>query len=426
MKTKKITAVPRLRFPEFRDYEDWKEVSLNNICHFVRGPFGGALKKDIFVEDGYAVYEQAHAIYGNFDSFRYFITQQKFDELKRFEVKADDLIMSCSGTMGKFSRIPNNPKKGVINQALLKLTVKKGYKTSFIKTALEIPSNQSKLLLQSAGGAVKNVVGVKLIKQITIFVPKLDEQQKIADCLSSLDDLINAENEQLDALQEYKAGLLQQLFPVEGETTPKLRFAEFKDDGDWEEVKLVDVAETSIGLVTTMTTSYVEKGIPLIRNSDIKPNAIRMTKLINLSKEFADKYENKKLLKNDIVTVHTGDIGVSAIVEQDLEGSLGFATLNTRVTSSNVSPEFVCWFFNSPEYKRFALSMATGDGRNNFNLRDFNKTILFIPDILEQQKVVDCLSSLDNLIQAKDEKIKILKEHKKGLMQQLFPVTDDK
>src|SRR5690606_37792798 len=121
---------------------------------------------------------------------------------------------------------------------------------------------------------------------------------------------------------------------------------------------------------------------------------------------------------------HTGDIGVSAIVEQDLEGSLGFATLNTRVTSSNVSPEFGCWFFNSPEYRRFALSMATGDGRNNFNLRDFNKTILFIPDILEQQKIANCLSSLDNLIQAKDEKIKMLKEHKQGLMQQLFPTMD--
>lgn len=178
MKTNKITVVPKLRFPEFRDNEGWREKTLNDICHFVRGPFGGALKKDIFVEDGYAVYEQAHAIYGNFDSFRYFITQEKFDELKRFEVKADDLIMSCSGTMGKFSRIPKNPEKGVINQALLKLTVRKGYSTSFIKNALELPLNQSKLLSQSAGGAVKNVVGVSLIKQITIAVPKADEQKK--------------------------------------------------------------------------------------------------------------------------------------------------------------------------------------------------------------------------------------------------------
>lgn len=207
-------TMPKRRFAEFEGDGDWEEVSLNNICHFVRGPFGGALKKDIFVENGYAVYEQAHAIYGNFDSFRYFITQQKFDELKRFEVKADDLIMSCSGTMGKFSRIPKNPKKGVINQALLKLTVKKGYSTSFIKNALELPLNQSKLLSQSAGGAVKNVVGVSLIKQITIAVPNIDEQNRITECITLLDDLIESQSKKIEALKQHKQGLMQQLFPV--------------------------------------------------------------------------------------------------------------------------------------------------------------------------------------------------------------------
>ena len=95
-------TVPNYRFPEFENNVSWEEKSLNSICHFVRGPFGGALKKDIFVKDGYAVYEQSHAIYGAFDSFRYYINQEKFDELKRFEVKPDDLIMSCSGTMGRF------------------------------------------------------------------------------------------------------------------------------------------------------------------------------------------------------------------------------------------------------------------------------------------------------------------------------------
>lgn len=401
MKTNKITVVPRLRFPEFRDGGDWEIKQVKDLLDYEQ-PTKYLVNNTNYINKGIPVLtanksfilgytNEQEGIYRNtpviiFDDFT---TDSKYVDFA-FKVKSSAIkILSSKGANDiRFSHA--------------------------LFHTITFDASQHKRYY------------ISTYQNISIKVPTLPEQQKIADCLSSLDDLINAENEQLDALQEYKAGLLQQLFPVEGETTPKLRFAEFKDDGDWEEVKLVDVAETSIGLVTTMTTSYVEKGIPLIRNSDIKPNAIRMTKLINLSKEFADKYENKKLLKNDIVTVHTGDIGVSAIVEQDLEGSLGFATLNTRVTSSNVSPEFVCWFFNSPEYKRFALSMATGDGRNNFNLRDFNKTILFIPDILEQQKIVDCLSSLDNLIQAKDEKIKTLKTHKQGLMQQLFPVMDGK
>lgn len=422
MKTNKITVVPRLRFPEFQDGGDWSFNSLERLANVVRG--GSPRPIDKYMTENKNGLNWLKI--GDVDKESKYITTTQDKVIcsalsKTRVVKPDDLIMSNSMSFGR----PYILKiESCIHDGWIAITeIDKNIDTNFLYYLILSNSSQRYFLDNAAGGGIRNL-NIKIIEGLKVPFCTLPEQQKIADCLSSLDDLINAENEQLDALQEYKAGLLQQLFPAEGETTPKRRFVEFKDDGDWEEVKLVDLAETSIGLVTTMTTSYVEKGIPLIRNSDIKPNAIRMTKLINLSKEFADKYENKKLLKNDIVTVHTGDIGVSAIVEQDLEGSLGFATLNTRVTSSNVSPEFVCWFFNSPEYKRFALSMATGDGRNNFNLRDFNKTILFIPDILEQQKIVDCISSLDNYIQAKANQIDTLKTHKQGLMQQLFPTQN--
>lgn len=78
--------MPKLRFPEFRDEKQWDLVKFGEICKFIRGPFGGYLKKNIFVKDGCAVYEQSHAIYQNFDSFRYYITEEKFNELKRFAV----------------------------------------------------------------------------------------------------------------------------------------------------------------------------------------------------------------------------------------------------------------------------------------------------------------------------------------------------
>ena len=207
-------TLPKLRFPEFWYMGEWSSERFGEICKFVRGPFGGALKKDIFVKVGYAVYEQSHAIYENFDDFRYYITKEKYDELKRFAVKSNDLIMSCSGTMGKFAVVPSPHKEGVINQALLKLTVKKGYNLKFIKCTLEHPLNQEKLLSQSAGGAIKNVVGVDQLKEIDLPIPSLQEQQKIADCLSSIDDLITAQTQKLAALKAHKKGLMQQLFPA--------------------------------------------------------------------------------------------------------------------------------------------------------------------------------------------------------------------
>jgi len=95
--------------------ESWKERKLGDICGFVRGPFGGSLRKDIFKSEGYAVYEQQHAIYNQFNKIRYFIDEKKFQEMKRFELKPKELIMSCSGTMGKIAIAPKNIERGIIN-----------------------------------------------------------------------------------------------------------------------------------------------------------------------------------------------------------------------------------------------------------------------------------------------------------------------
>lgn len=204
---------PRLRFPEFQNAGEWVDATLGQLAKLVRGPFGGSLKKEIFVASGYAVYEQQHAIYSDFSSFRYHITADKFHELRRFAVAAKDIIMSCSGTMGKFAIIPDGAAPGVINQALLKLTPNGSCDTRFLKAVLELPSVQEKLLSQSAGGAIQNVVSVDQIKALPLRLPSGDEQQAVVDCLSSLEDLIIAQTQELETLKTHKKGLMQQLFP---------------------------------------------------------------------------------------------------------------------------------------------------------------------------------------------------------------------
>lgn len=206
-------TLPRLRFPEFQSAPEWEEKALGQISRLVRGPFGGSLKKDIFVDRGYAVYEQSQAIYGDFSSFRYHITEEKFGDLRRFSVKPNDIIMSCSGTMGKFAVIPEGAASGVINQALLKLTAARCCNPKFLKEVLELPSVQQKLLSQSAGGAIQNVVSVDQIKALPLRLPREDEQEKIVSCISSLDDLIAGQSDKLETLKNHKQGLMQQLFP---------------------------------------------------------------------------------------------------------------------------------------------------------------------------------------------------------------------
>ena len=96
--------------------EGWVDTALGSVCKFVRGPFGGSLKKSIFVADGKAVYEQQHAIYDQFDDVRYFIDDAKFEEMKRFELLPNDLIMSCSGTMGRVAVVPQASSEGSLTK----------------------------------------------------------------------------------------------------------------------------------------------------------------------------------------------------------------------------------------------------------------------------------------------------------------------
>jgi type I restriction enzyme, S subunit len=163
--------------------------TLGEVCDFVRGPFGGSLKKEIFTRDGYAVYEQQHAIYGKFQ-FRYFVDEQKFKEMRRFEVKPGDLIMSCSGTMGEIAIIPADAPEGIINQALLKLTPKEGVNNRFLKYCFE-DSIAAQMNSNARGGAIKNVASVAVLKDIEIQIPSIDEQLRIVDVLDRFDALCN-------------------------------------------------------------------------------------------------------------------------------------------------------------------------------------------------------------------------------------------
>lgn len=165
------------------------ETTLGEICDFVRGPFGGSLKKEIFKNSGYAVYEQQHAIYGEY-VFRYFIDEKKYMAMQRFAVKPGDLIMSCSGTMGEISIIPEDAPKGIINQALLKLTPKEGVSNKYLKHSFE-NAISAQMNAEAQGGAIRNVASVSVLKEIKVNLPPLEEQQRIVAILDRFDTLCN-------------------------------------------------------------------------------------------------------------------------------------------------------------------------------------------------------------------------------------------
>ncbi|TSC95892.1 MAG: DNA-methyltransferase, type I restriction-modification enzyme subunit M [Parcubacteria group bacterium Athens1014_26] len=174
--------------------KDWEIKELGEVALLVRGPFGGSLKKDIFVESGDCVYEQGNVIDNDLEHFRYFVTPRKFEQMKRFEVLAGDILMSCSGTIGRFVIIPRNLKKGIINQALLKITPNQKVIGEFLKLTLGRYFSSNNLHVK--GIAIKNIAAVKELKKVKIPLPSLKIQKQIVAKLS--------------AVQDYKKQLLEQ------------------------------------------------------------------------------------------------------------------------------------------------------------------------------------------------------------------------
>lgn len=181
---------------------EWPVVRLGEICDFKRGPFGGSLKKEIFVESGYCVYEQSHAIGDSFDQVRYFITKEKFKEMKQFEVKPGDLIMSCSGTMGKVAIAPGNVKPGIINQALLKLTTSEKIDKQYLKHILKSAIFQKALQDNTYGAAIKNVASVGVLKEIKIPLPNLKVQKDIVKQLDNEQKLVDSNNRLVESFEQ--------------------------------------------------------------------------------------------------------------------------------------------------------------------------------------------------------------------------------
>lgn len=167
----------------------------------------------------------------------------------------------------------------------------------------------------------------------------------------------------------------------------------------WEQRKVTDLGEIYIGLVTTMTEHYTDKGHLLIRNSDIKDGYFEFGENpIYLDGEFSEQNKSRMHQLGDVITVHTGDIGTSAVIGENEVNSIGFATIVTRPNQKILDSNYFATYLNTDTHKQWAISMATGDGRSNYNLKDYTKLVVPIPQIEEQKKIATCIGNLNNLI----------------------------
>ena len=161
--------------------KNWEQVTVKDVCSsIVRGPFGSMLKKEFFVEKGkntYKVYEQKNAIQKNAFIGTYYVDSKKFTELKRFECISGDILMSCSGTMGKLYQLPTNCEKGLINQALCKFTLN----SKILPVVFLTYMNETIGKLETKGSGIKNIAAVSYVKAMPINIPPIELQYQFAN-----------------------------------------------------------------------------------------------------------------------------------------------------------------------------------------------------------------------------------------------------
>jgi type I restriction enzyme S subunit len=198
--------------------EGWKWLKLDDVVdEFVRGPFGGSLKKECFVPKGYKVYEQKNAIYQSTELGKYFINENKFKELIRFKVKPYDFIVSCSGTIGKLFMIPEKAPKGIINQALLIIRINRDLLLEKFFMHLFTSSFFQRLIIKDAKGtAMLNLAGVKDMKLVPVLLPPIREQQaivaEIESRLSVCDKIEESIEQSLKQAEALRQSILKKAF----------------------------------------------------------------------------------------------------------------------------------------------------------------------------------------------------------------------
>lgn len=264
------------------------------------------------------------------------------------------------------------------------------------------------------------------LESIQICYPRRhEEQQRIADCLTSIDDLITAEAEKLSALKDHKKGLMQQLFPRKGEVNPRLRFPEFCDAGDWLTADLEQVASVSSGGTPSRgNPKYWGGDIPWVSTTLIDFNTITTTNefitKVGLKESSAKFFEKSTILMAMYGQGKTRGkvalLGIDAAINQACAAITVDKGMNADFVFQNLCSRY-------DEIR----SISNQGGQENLSGAIVKKIPLSYPDpkSREQQIIADCLISIDDLISAEAEKLTALKDHKKGLMQHLFPASEE-
>ena len=416
--------IPKLRFPEFEgewDFELFSDLftflSNNTLSRAELSETGNI--RNIHYGDILVKYTDVINVD---DEIIPFVSNASESKVRCGMLRTGDVIIADTAedaTVGKAIEIINYNNKPVVSGLhTMPCRPNRDFTASFLGYYINSNAYHSQLYPYMQGIKVTSISKANIGKTLIHF-PSRSEQKKIVELFNLIEKNFLIQKKLVKALKLYKRGLLSKLFPQKGKGIPQYRFKEFTDV--WKQRKVTELGNIYIGLVTTMTAHYTDHGTLLIRNSDIKDGKFVFdSEPIYLDDEFSEVNKSRRHKVGDVITVHTGDVGTSAVITENEANSIGFATIVTRPNKEILDSYYLSVFLNTDKHKNWAVQMSTGDGRTNYNLREYTELIVPVPAVDEQKKIAKFIMTLNNLITLHQRKYNSYKKEKLALLQQMF------
>lgn len=389
-----MSKSPKLRFKEFSG--DWEKKKLGKITKLT----DGVHFTPTYVESGVPFWS-VETVVSNAKP-KYITEEAHKEAIKRCYPQVDDILLTRIGTLAKPKLIDWNEEFSIyVSLALIKAST--NYNSKFARYYFETEYYQKDFLSKSLLTATPKKINMEDLKQTNIKLPSKEEQEKVASFFSLIDDKISLQGEKVEALKDYKRGMMQKIFSRE------LRFKddEGRDYPEWEDKKLGDIANITMGQ-SPSSSCYNEEyiGLPLIQgNADIK-----------------DRKTEPRVYTSEITkTCDIGDIIMSVRAPVGaISMSLHNACIGRGVCSikPKYSVEYVYQFLLKHESKWSQVSQ--GSTFESVNSNDIKSLKIPFPNLDEQKKIGNFLGNIDNKIEKEQEKLDSLNEYKKGLLQQMF------
>ena len=416
MSKKSEKKIPKLRFPEFTD--DWEQRKLGELSSSFEYGLNAAAKG----YDGENKYIRITDIDDDSREFKQEdLTSPDTDlsSAEKYKLSEGDILFARTGASVGKSYV-YKASDGLVYYAgfLIRARIKPEYNSEFVFQNT-LTDDYEKFIKVTSMRSGQPGVNAQEYSQYQIMMPSKPEQDKISDCLRNLDNLITLYQRKLEKLKEYKKGMLQKMFPKNGEKIPEVRFPGFTND--WEQRKLGELS------------SSFEYGLnAAAKGYDGENKYIRITDIDDDSREFkqedltspdtdlssAEKY---KLSEGDILFARTGASVGKSYVYKASDGLVYYAGFLIRARiKPEYNSEFVFQNTLTDDYEKFIKVTSMRSGQPGVNAQEYSQYQIMMPSKPEQDKISDCLRNLDNLITLHQRKLEILKQFKKGCLQQMF------